>query len=299
MTPVVDSYAVIGNPIAHSRSPWLHAAFAQQTQQAIRYDRCLLPTDGFAQGLSQLRDNGLMGCNVTVPFKGDAFALAQWHSPAALLAQACNTLWWDGQTLKADNTDGVGLVRDITHNAGVQLSGQRILIVGAGGAAAGIVGPLIAAGCGHIHMANRTAHKAHDIMERHQLMAGQHGCTLSAGALDALDALHVPPSQHETPAAKLSSFDVIINASAASLVGQRIALPSALVHSRTLAIDLMYGPSSRVFLDWANAQGCATRDGLGMLVEQAAQSFFIWRGVMPSTAGVLAQLRAMVDAPSD
>ncbi|UFS56201.1 shikimate dehydrogenase [Comamonadaceae bacterium M7527] len=287
MTAAADFYTVIGNPIAHSRSPWLHQQFAEQTHQSLRYERSLLPTDGFNSGLAQLRSRGLLGCNVTMPFKADAFALAQWHSPAALLAQACNTLWWDAGALKAHNTDGVGLVRDITTNANYQLAGKRLLIVGAGGASAGILGPLIEAGCGGIHIANRSQSKALTLVQRHQALTNTHACALSAGSLDALNA------QSDMPA-----FDVVINASAASLGGQRIVLPPCCMGAHTLAIDLAYGPASRVFLDWAASRGAATRDGLGMLVEQAAASFAIWRGVQPDTAHVLQRLRVIVDTPS-
>ena len=287
MTAAADFYTVIGNPIAQSRSPWLHQQFAEQTQQALRYERSLLPLDGFNNGLAQLRSSGLLGCNVTMPFKADAFALAQWHSPAALLAQACNTLWWDAGVLKADNTDGVGLVRDITVNAAYQLAGKRLLIVGAGGASAGILGPLVEAGCSHIHIANRSESRALALVQSHQALANAHTCTLSAGSLEALNAQ-----------SDLQVFDVVINASAASLSGQRIALPPACVGAHTVAIDLAYGPASRVFLDWAASCGASTRDGLGMLVEQAAASFYIWRGVRPNTNDVLQRLRVIVDTPS-
>lgn len=290
MTAAADFYTVIGNPIAHSRSPWLHQQFAEQTHQTLRYERSLLATDGFNSGLAQLRSRGLLGCNVTMPFKADAFALAQWHSPAALLAQACNTLWWDAGVLKADNTDGVGLVRDITTNANHQLAGKRLLIVGAGGASAGILGPLIEAGCGAIHIANRSQSKAVALVQSHQALASAHTCTLSANSLDSLNALHAQ--------SHLQAFDIVINASAASLSGQRIALAPACIGAHTLAIDLAYGPASRVFLDWAASLGAATRDGLGMLVEQAAASFAIWRGVQPNTDQVLQRLRVIVDTPS-
>jgi shikimate dehydrogenase len=285
MSNVADYYTVVGNPIAHSRSPWLHAKFAAQTQQSMRYDRSLLDIGNFASGLSLLRANGLQGCNVTVPFKTDAFELAQWHSPAAILAQACNTLWWDAGVLKADNTDGVGLVRDITHNAGFKLQGTRLLVIGAGGAGAGILGPLIDAGCTHILLANRTRTKATEVVRRHTTLAQVRGCELSATSQDDLNG------------SDQQAFDVVVNASAASLGGQRIHLNDALFAPHTLAIDLMYGPSSRVFLNWAAERCNQTRDGLGMLVEQAAQSFAIWRGSLPHTDNVLRELRAIVDAP--
>ena len=286
MSNAADYYTVVGNPIAHSRSPWLHAKFAAQTQQSMRYDRSLLDIGNFASGLSLLRANGLQGCNVTVPFKTDAFELAQWHSPAAILAQACNTLWWDAGVLKADNTDGVGLVRDITHNAGFKLQGKRILVIGAGGAGAGILGPLIDAGCAHILLTNRTPIKATEVANRHATLALACGCELSACGLDDLNGLGQ------------QAFDVVINASAASLGGQHIHLSDALLAPHSLAIDLMYGQSSRVFLDWAAERCSQTRDGLGMLVEQAAQSFAIWRGSLPHTDNVLRELRAIVDAPT-
>ncbi len=278
-----DRYAVVGNPVAHSRSPAIHAAFAAQTGQAVHYDRLLCPMDGFAPQVNAFAQAGAKGCNVTVPFKFDAFSLAGQHSARAELAQAANTLRFDGADPAgwlADNTDGIGLVRDITVNAGVPLQGQRVLLLGAGGASAGVLGPLIEAGPAEVVMANRTVAKAQAIVDRHQAWAARHGVTLRASSLDA-------PGE---------AFDVFINGTAASLGGQGVPVSAAVLRPGTLAMDMMYGAAARPFLDWARAHGAVGRDGLGMLVEQAAAAFALWRGVQPDTGPVLARLRQEVDA---
>jgi shikimate dehydrogenase len=278
-----DRYAVVGNPVAHSRSPAIHAAFAAQTGQAVHYDRLLCPMNGFAQQVTAFAQAGAKGCNVTVPFKFDAFALAGQHSARAELAQAANTLRFDGADPAgwlADNTDGIGLVRDITVNASVPLKGTRVLLLGAGGASAGVLGPLIEAGPAEVVMANRTVAKAQAIVDRHQVWAAQHGVQLRACGLDA-------PGE---------AFDVFINGTAASLGGQGVPVSAAVLRPGTLALDMMYGAAARPFLDWARAHGAVGRDGLGMLVEQAGAAFALWRGVQPDTAPVLARLRQEVDA---
>ena len=278
-----DRYAVLGQPVAHSQSPFIHAAFARQTGQALDYGRVECPLDGFeatlrafiaaadpAAGIGPAR-----GCNITVPFKFQVLPLAQRVSERAALAQAANVLglaadgWW------ADNTDGIGLVRDIDAHAGRRLAGQRVLLIGAGGAAAGVLGPLIAAGCSAVTVANRTAAKAEALVQRHQAWADRHGGRLRASALDA-------PGE---------AFDLVINSSASSLAGAAVPVPARVLRPGALAVDLMYGPATQPFLDWAQQHGATGRDGLGMLVEQAAEAFRLWRGVMPSTAPVLAALR--------
>ncbi len=278
-----DQYAVAGNPVAHSRSPAIHAAFAAQTGQAVAYDRLLCPLDAFADTIRGFAQGGAKGANVTVPFKLEAFKLAGHRTPRAELAQAANTLRFDRAdpaTWLADNTDGIGLVRDITVNAGVPLQGQRVLLLGAGGASAGVLGPLIEAGPAEIVMANRTVDKAEAIVARHQGLAAEHGVRLRASGLDA-------PGE---------AFDVFINGTAASLGGQGVPVGSQVLRAGTLAVDMMYGAAARPFLDWAAAHGATGRDGLGMLVEQAAAAFALWRGVQPDTAPVLAALRREVDA---
>ena len=277
-----DRYAVAGNPIAHSRSPLIHTQFAQQTGQAMVYERLLCPLDDFPATLTDFVNAGATGCNVTVPFKFEAFEMAARRTPRAELAQAANTLRFDAATeggWLADNTDGVGLVRDITVNAGVALAGARVLLLGAGGASAGVLGPLIEARPAEIVVANRTADKAQVLVDRHADWARAHGVTLSARSL----------SEPGT------AYDVFINGTAASLSGGGIPVGPEVLHPGSLALDMMYGPAAQAFLDWARAHGAIARDGLGMLVEQAAESFALWRGVRPDTAPVLAAMRALVD----
>ena len=283
--PSPDRYAVAGNPVAHSRSPHIHQLFARQTGQTMDYGRLLCPLDGFVAEVQAFAASGAKGCNVTVPFKFEAFELAARRTPRAELAQAANTLRFDTKAdggWLADNTDGVGLVRDITAHAGVALAGRRVLLLGAGGAAAGVLGPLIEARPAEIVMANRTLEKAQAIVARHAAWAAQHGVALSARGLD-------DPGQ---------GFDVFINGTAASLAGSGVPVGPEVLKPGALALDMMYGPAAQAFLDWARSHGAVARDGLGMLVEQAAESFALWRGVRPDTAPVLAQLRAEVDATS-
>jgi shikimate dehydrogenase len=277
-----DRYAVAGNPIAHSRSPLIHTQFAQQTGQAMVYERLLCPLDDFPATLTDFVNAGAKGCNVTVPFKFEAFEMAARRTPRAELAQAANTLRFDAATeggWLADNTDGVGLVRDITVNAGVALAGARVLLLGAGGASAGVLGPLIEARPAEIVVANRTADKAQVLVDRHADWARQHGVTLSARSLSE-------PGR---------AYDVFINGTAASLSGGGIPVDPEVLRPGSLALDMMYGPAAQAFLDWAHTHGAIARDGLGMLVEQAAESFALWRGVRPDTAPVLAAMRALVD----
>jgi shikimate dehydrogenase len=276
-----DRYAVAGNPVAHSRSPLIHAQFAQQTGQGVDYSRLLCPMDGFKAAIRAFAGEGAKGCNVTVPFKFEAFELATRHTPRAELAQAANTLRFDAEGgWLADNTDGIGLVRDITLNAGVPLAGRRVLLLGAGGASAGVLGPLIEAGPREVVLANRTLDKAQALVSRHAAWAAQHGVALSACSL----------------AAPGEAFDVFINGTAASLAGGGVPVGPQVLKPGALALDMMYGPAAQAFLDWARAHGAVARDGLGMLVEQAAESFTLWRGVRPDTAPVLAAMRALVDA---
>jgi shikimate dehydrogenase len=264
-----DRYAVAGNPVEHSQSPFIHAAFARQTGQAIDYGRLLCPLDGFADTLRRFAADDsagrVRGCNVTVPFKFEAFALATRHTPRATLAQAANTLRFDAEGWLADNTDGIGLVRDIERNAGVPLAGARVLLVGAGGAAAGALGPLLAAAPAALVVANRTVAKAQALVERHRAMAGQVELVACA------------------PADCGSGFEVVINATASSLRGADIPVSAGVLAPGALALDMMYGPAAQTFIDWAQAHGARGRDGLGMLVEQAAEAFALWRGVVPDS----------------
>jgi shikimate dehydrogenase len=279
-----DRYAVAGNPVEHSRSPAIHQQFAQQTGQAVDYGRLLCPLDGFKATLQTFADSGARGCNVTVPFKFEAFEIAACHTPRAELAQAANTLRFDtaaeGGWL-ADNTDGVGLVRDITVNAGVALSGQRVLLLGAGGASAGVLGPLLETRPAEVVVANRSLDKAQALVERHADWAAEHGVRLTMRSLDNAG----------------QAYDVFINGTAASLSGGGVPVGPGVLRPGTLALDMMYGPAAQPFLEWAQRYHAVPRDGLGMLVEQAAESFALWRGTRPDTAPVLATLRAQIDAP--
>lgn len=279
MSQAADLYCVMGNPVAHSRSPAIHARFAELTGEHIAYERRLVPMDGFAQGVRDFVAQGGRGCNVTVPFKTDAPLLATECSERVQLAGAANTLTFraDG-SIYADNTDGLGLVADITRNAGVSLAGRDVLLVGAGGAAAGVLGPLLLAGARHITVANRTLAKAQALIERHRDVAG--GTDLSA----------------RQPGDCGEGYDVVINATASSLQGDVIPVGATVLAPGTLALDMMYGPAAQGFLTWAASHGARGRDGLGMLVEQAAEAFFVWRGVRPDTAPVLAALRERLAA---
>jgi len=277
-----DRYCVMGNPVEHSRSPWIHARFAQLTAQQVEYGRRLVPIQPgeFARQVQAFRAEGGKGCNVTVPFKFDAAALATRASPRAQLAQACNTLRFEADgSIFGDNTDGVGLVTDIAGNAGVPLAGRDLLLVGAGGAAAGVLGLLIEARPARIVVANRTLDRAAQLVARHESLARRDGVRLAASGLDVADSL-----------------DVVVNATATSLQGAGVPVPASVLRPRALAYDMMYGAAARGFLEWAQAHGAAARDGLGMLVEQAAESFQVWRGVRPPSAQVLAELRAKIEA---
>jgi shikimate dehydrogenase len=279
----MDLYCVMGNPVEHSRSPRIHARFAELCGQQMDYGRRLIPLGAFAEGIAAFRSEAAergdtaCGCNITVPFKFEAAALAQHTSERALLAQAVNTLRFDADgSIHADNTDGIGLVNDIVRNAAVPLQGKALLLIGAGGAAAGVLGPLLDAGASRVVVANRTAGKAVELVRRHAAIALRHGASLEAWALD------------EVPGA----FDVVVNATASSLAGDAVPVKASVLRAGGLAVDMMYGPAAAGFMAWAEAHGAVARDGLGMLVEQAAESFEIWRGVRPPSAQVLAEIRA-------
>jgi shikimate dehydrogenase len=280
MSDSTDFYGVMGNPVAHSRSPWIHARFAQLTGEKLRYERHLVALDGFAQAVHDFAASGGRGCNVTVPFKLEAAALASQCSQRVRLAGAANTLSFNDGAIIADNTDGLGLVADITRNAHFDLAGRDILLLGAGGAGAGALGPLLACRPRQVVVANRTLAKAQTLVAAHAPLAAQHGCQLLA----------------TTPEAIHSDFDLLINASASSLAGVAVPVAASVLRPGALAYDMMYGAAAQGFLDWASAHGAQGRDGLGMLVEQAAEAFAIWRGVRPPSAPVLAELRALLVA---
>jgi len=273
----IDRYAVVGHPIAHSRSPQIHAAFAAQTGQRLAYDRLLAPLDGFAATVADFRAQGGRGLHVTVPFKLEAAALADTLTPRAAAAGAVNTLVFSDEGVLGDNTDGVGLVRDLEGRLACPLAGRRVLLLGAGGAARGVVLPLLEAGVASIGVFNRTRDRARELVAAF----GQ------APRTSALAALDDCPS---------SGIDLIINATSAGLHDSAPAVPHACLAGAQLAYDMVYGARPTAFLREAGEAGCArVSDGLGMLVEQAAESFRLWRGVLPDTAPVYARLRAEID----
>ena len=279
--PQANRYAVIGNPVAHSKSPYIHAQFALQTRERVEYDRLLAPLDGFVEHVQAFRAAGGRGLNVTVPFKLEAHALAQRLSPRAAAAGAVNTLRFDEDGIFGDNTDGFGLVRDVEVNLGVSLEGARVLLLGAGGAARGVVLPMLERRPREITIVNRTAPKAHALIEQFEGAAREFGCLLNGGGPHAVDP---------------KPYDVIVNATAGSLDAALPECDERAFGTNTLAYDMMYGAQPTVFMRHAQALGARAADGLGMLVEQAAESFFVWRGVRPEGAPVLAALRAQLAA---
>ncbi|MBE7374013.1 shikimate dehydrogenase [Pseudomonas lopnurensis] len=271
----MDRYGVFGNPIGHSKSPQIHAMFAAQTGQALSYEPLLAPLDDFPAFARAFFRDGL-GANVTVPFKEQACRLADLLSERARRAGAVNTLKkLDDGRLLGDNTDGAGLVGDLL-NAGVPLAGRRILLLGAGGAVRGVLEPLLAHKPATLIIANRTPSKAEQLVHE---FAG-----LGPLAASAFEQLGEP-------------VDLIVNGTSASLGGELPPLPAGLiVPGRTFCYDMMYAAAPTPFCQWAAALGAETRDGLGMLVEQAAEAFELWRGVRPDTAPVLAALRRQLNA---
>jgi shikimate dehydrogenase len=275
-------YVVAGNPVEHSRSPFIHAAFAAQTGEPIVYQRLLCPLDAFAATVRAFAAGGGSGCNVTIPFKFEACALADRLTARAELAGACNTLRFDADGWHGDNTDGAGLVRDIERNAGVELRGLRVLLIGAGGAAAGALGALIASGAREVRVANRSIERARALVDRHlRGLAADASPRVAAAPLDDCGV----------------GFDVVVNATASSVSGAAVPVGARVLGRGALAVDLMYGAAAEPFLAWASSHGARARDGLGMLVEQAAESFLFWRGVAPETGPVLAALRAGLASP--
>ena len=273
----IDQYRVFGNPIHQSKSPNIHMAFAQATKQQINYQAQLVAEDEFEHAVKEFFADGGKGLNITVPFKQRAFAMAQVLSPAAEKAEAANTLYFNDQgQLVADYTDGMGLVRDISHNLSGELKAKRILVLGAGGAVRGVLQPILAQLPAQVIIANRTYSKACDLAA---LFTG-------LGIIEA-----VPMDEVQGP------FDWIINGTSASLAGDLPPLPEGLLTNSSRCYDMMYSAQTTVFNAWALKQGVAhADDGLGMLVEQAAQSFNLWRGVLPPTAEVLSSLRSELNA---
>ncbi|MBP6241583.1 MAG: shikimate dehydrogenase [Hydromonas sp.] len=275
MSTDLKFYAVIGNPIAHSKSPEIHAQFAAQCGIPLRYERVLAPVDGFAAAVDGLRAQGLCGCNVTVPFKLDAFAYATERSSDVLWAGAANTLSFKNECVTADNTDGVGLVRDITHNLGVALQGKKVLLLGAGGAARGVLRPILNERPAGVVVKNRSLDKAHTWLA--QIVKNTDFAQVTQGIV-----LSVQAWADET----LESYDVVINATASGLSDEFTSPSGVRLSKNALAYDMMYGKQTG-FMIWAQAQGAQVADGWGMLVEQAAASFQIWHGIAPDTAPLL------------
>lgn len=274
---MTDRYAVIGNPIAHSRSPLIHAEFAKQTGQDMRYEALLAPLDGFTDTVNAFRKQGGRGMNVTLPFKLQAFALATEKSPRALDAEAVNVFKFSSDSIFGDNTDGVGLTRDITQNLGISIRDKRILLIGAGGAARGVIFPLLQEGPAGLTIANRTIEKARQLITRYLQVSFFKRTHLAASAFAELVG---------------HSFDIVINASSASISGATLPLPMDIFARGSLGYEMMYGKEGTPFLKFARNDGAAkTCDGLGMLVEQAAESFFLWRGIRPDTRFVLNKLK--------
>ena len=271
----IDDYAVMGNPITHSKSPRIHSLFAEQTGQTIHYAAIQVDSGGFKQAVGNFEVNGGKGLNITVPFKQEAYALANELSERAERAGAVNTLQFKNNTLFGDNTDGVGLVNDLVNNNQVILKGKRILLMGAGGAARGVLLPLLSKQPATVMIVNRTATKAIELAEHFK----DSGSVLGCGYEKLTDLSEKP-------------FDVIINATAASLQGELPPLPDKIVTEESCCYDMMYGAKPTPFMQWAKEQDVAKiLDGLGMLVEQAAESFYIWRGVRPNTHVVIELLR--------
>ena len=268
-----EHYAVIGNPVVHSRSPDIHTAFARQTAQDIRYLRVLAPLDGFAAAVAMLRSEGARGANVTVPFKEEAFRLANALSDRARIAGAVNTLSFGSDGVLGDNTDGIGLVCDLVGNLKLAIANKRLLLLGAGGAARGAIGPLLEQKPAALVIANRTEARACKLIAE---FTGKTPGKLASAAFSSLSG---------------ERFDIVINATAASLAGEVPQLPEGLFAANTVAYDMMYAKGDTPFMAVARAQGARVADGLGMLVEQAAESFFLWRGLRPATAPVLEALR--------
>lgn len=270
---MTDQYAVMGNPIAHSKSPTIHKLFAEQTEQSLNYTTILVEKNAFAQAVDEFQSSGGKGLNITVPFKEEAWHCVTERSKRAELAGAINTMvFHDDGTRYGDNTDGVGLINDIVKNNHGQIAGHHILVVGAGGATRGIVGPLLDEKPAQLVIANRTAERAVLLAEDFLSLGNVRGC-----GLNQLDD---------------QKFDVVINATAASLHGEVPALPDDIYAADGWCYDLMYSADATAFMQWSQQRGATvTLDGLGMLLEQAAESFYLWRGVRPETDPVLSFLR--------
>lgn len=268
----MDQYAVMGNPIGHSQSPRIHTLFAEQTGQALEYRAIEVAEGGFPEAVRAFRDGGGRGLNVTVPFKQEAWALVEKRSREAERAGAVNTIAFsDDGTLYGHNTDGIGLLRDITVNLGLEVAGRRVLVLGAGGAVRGVLQPLLRAHPGRVVIANRTAERAVELAEAFADLGAVEGCGFDGLAGQA--------------------FDLAINGTAASLGGEVPPIPESALAPDAICYDMMYAAEPTPFMQWAERHGGHGVDGLGMLVEQAAESFLLWRGVRPGTDPVIQAVR--------
>jgi shikimate dehydrogenase len=272
---MTDRYAVIGNPVEHSLSPQIHAEFARVTGQDIAYGRILAPRDGFRDAVLAFRAAGGKGLNVTLPFKHEAWRLSTVRSGFALVAGAVNTLSFQGESIVGHNTDGIGLVRDLTRNLRVAVRAKRVLLMGAGGAAYGVMESLLREQPQTVVVANRTLEKAIALVGHFEKLQSNAPQGISARAYEGLAG---------------AAFDILINATSAGLEGAMPPLPEGVFAPGALAYDMVYARRTP-FLEFAQRQGARASDGLGMLVEQAAESFFVWRGVYPETRSALAILR--------
>lgn len=272
----MDCYALIGHPVGHSYSPFIHAEFARQTQQALSYRAMPAPLDGFSATMQMFRAEGGRGANVTVPFKIEAYSLATHLTERAKLAGAVNTLTFADEAIIGDNTDGIGLARDLAINLSCPLAGRHVLLLGAGGAARGALFPLFQIRPASIMIANRSIRRAQELHAAFAPHAGQ--TAFAAGGFQDIEG---------------RKFDVVINATSASLANKNLPLPDDIFSPDALAYDMMYNSAGNTpFLALAREMGAArTQDGLGMLVEQAAESFALWRGIRPDSAPVLSMLR--------
>ncbi|MFK8047215.1 MAG: shikimate dehydrogenase [Halioglobus sp.] len=275
----IDKYAVFGNPIKHSKSPVIHAAFAEQCDQSMLYRAVKVDVDGFDTAAKQFFESGGSGLNVTVPFKQDAFEFADKKSVRAERAGAVNTLIHnpDG-TISGDNTDGIGLVKDMIANLGWTINGLRVLVLGAGGAVRGVLEPLLREHPSELLVVNRTAARAADLAAEFSDLG-----PIEGGAFSLIEE---------------RQFDLIINGTSAGLSGDMPELSSTILTERSCCYDMVYGAEPTVFMRWAAHHAAwAVADGLGMLVEQAAESFYLWRRARPESGPVISQIRASISAP--
>ena len=275
MSTIRNRYAVFGNPIAHSRSPLIHTKFASDTGQVIEYGSQLIDVEKFSASVDEFFHNGGHGLNVTVPFKLEASSYVDQRTQRAFLAGSVNTLWRNEKGVTyGDNTDGIGLLNDLKHNLGWRLKGLRILVLGAGGAVRGLLGPLLLEKPDTVVVVNRSVVKAQKLIPIFSMLG-----PITVCSYEGLEG---------------QSFDLVINGTSASLTGQKLSLPRDILAEESYCYDMMYSKKPTEFMRWGAALGAKTSDGLGMLVEQAAESFFLWRDVRPLTKSVIEAVRDML-----